>query len=150
MMLVKITNTSNYLIVDNEDYDKVRYYSWHEANKIVRAKIEGKTVSIGNFILLNDSALEPDHINRNYLDNQKSNLRLATRAQNCQNRGIYRNNKSKYKGVSWNKQKRKWVAQIQVNKKVIYLGSFDNPEDAAKTYDSNAKLNFKEFAVTNF
>ena len=45
---------------------------------------------------------------------------------------LYKNNTSGYKGVKWNDHCSKWEADIQVNKKSIYLGVFDNLEDAVK------------------
>ena len=99
--------------------------------------------------------LEPgeqvDHIDRNTVDNRIENLRLATHAQNCANvgkrKGTY---SSEYKGVYWNKAKKKWQAQIKVNQKSIHLGYFDLECEAAMEYDWYAKKYFGEFARLNF
>jgi hypothetical protein len=61
-------------------------------------------------------------------------------------RRIYANNKVGLKGVSWNKQRRKYVAQLQVNGKGIFLGYFDNPIRAATWYHAFAQLAFGEYA----
>lgn len=45
--------------------------------------------------------------------------------------GPQRNNTSGIKGVSWHKRSGKWVARIQIRGKIINLGYYKNPEDAA-------------------
>ncbi|WP_081275724.1 HNH endonuclease [Stenotrophomonas maltophilia] len=75
-----------------------------------------------------------DHINGNRDDNRLSNLRLATYAQNQQNRGIDRRNTSGFPGVSWDAKLGKWRAKICVNRKQIHIGSFATPEEAGEAY----------------
>lgn len=91
-------------------------------------------------------ALEIDHANGNRSDNRISNLRLATRVQQGQNKSIQRNNTSGFKGVCWFKPRKKWKAEIQVNRKSVHLGYFDNPEDAAGAYRQAALKHFGDFA----
>lgn len=79
--------------------------------------------------------MEVDHINRNKLDNRRSNLRICTHAENLANRIKPRNNTSGYKGVVWNKSRSKWLAQITVKKRHIYLGQFDDIEEANEAYN---------------
>lgn len=73
-----------------------------------------------------------DHINRDGLDNRRANLRVATHAQNLQNKASYRGSSSRYRGVSWNKVAQKWHAYMRLSGKLRYLGLFDREEDAAK------------------
>ena len=47
---------------------------------------------------------------------------------------------SKYVGVSWNKQKRKWQAEIKINGKSKNLGSYHDEKEAARMYDEQAAL----------
>lgn len=79
-----------------------------------------------------------DHVNGNGLDNRRENLRLATRSENCANRGKQSNNKSGYKGVHWNNEKQKWVAFIGFKRKKFYLGQYDTPEEAYEAYCEKA------------
>lgn len=67
-----------------------------------------------------------------------------------QEMGIGRNNTSGYKGVYWHKRLKKWYVGIRNNGKLLHLGYFSNPEDAAKVYDHAAVEIHKEFAVLNF
>lgn len=91
-----------------------------------------------------------DHINGNPQDNRFANLRLASNIENCWNRKINRNNKSGYKGVSWHKGQRKWVAQIGYMWKRLCIGYFETKEEAARAYDTKAIELFGKFARLNF
>ncbi len=94
-----------------------------------------------------------DHKNHNGMDNRKCNLRLCTQSQNNANRKKYSGKYSSiYKGVSWNKSARNWQANGKCPKlkKLIYLGSFSNEQEAAKAYDAHTKISYGEFAVLNF
>lgn len=87
-----------------------------------------------------------DHEDRNPLNNQRSNLRVATKAQNNANKRKHKNSTSVYKGVSWNSEKHKWVVYVQSKN----LGYFESELDAALAYDLEAKKRFGVFAVLNF
>lgn len=89
-----------------------------------------------------------DHINLNKLDNRRENLRKATRSQNEANKVIKRG-KSKFRGVSWDKNRKKWKTIITVNKKQKFLGYFDDEEEAAMAYNNAALDNFGEYASIN-
>jgi len=93
-----------------------------------------------------------DHINHNGLDNRKANLRPATRAQNNYNKLIvkHKESSSKYKGVTWKKENKKWLAQINFKGDYIFLGYFKDERKAAKAYDEAAKKYYSEFACLNF
>lgn len=75
-----------------------------------------------------------DHINGIRDDNRIENLREATRQQNSFNKKSFTNSTSKYKGVHWSTRDKVWRAQRTLNKKTIYLGSFQTEEDAAEAY----------------
>lgn len=71
-----------------------------------------------------------DHKNGNRIDNRRENIRFVTIQQNNQNKGTRNKSKSGCNGVVWDKRRRKWRAQIGVHKKNIYLGRFENIDDA--------------------
>lgn len=81
------------------------------------------------------------------------NLRLATNSENGTNRkkALYKNSSthSKFKGVTWHKQHKKWLAQITFNRKKMHLGYFSDEVEAASAYNSAALQCWGEFAVIN-
>ena len=92
-----------------------------------------------------------DHKNRNTMDNRRPNLRPATRSKNAANSTLKNTGgSSAYRGVCWDASRGKWVAQINVNKRHIYLGRFAREEDAARAYDVAAAAAFGNFASLNF
>lgn len=90
-----------------------------------------------------------DHIDHNPLNNSRSNLRIATRSQNQQNRRLNINSTSGYKGVSWHKTKKKWTAVINIEGKNTTLGAYKTSIEAAKAYNVAALKYFGEFAYIN-
>lgn len=47
--------------------------------------------------------------------------------------------KSRYRGVTWHVNNKKWHAQIKVNGKVEFLGVFDCDKEAAQVYNARAE-----------
>jgi hypothetical protein len=94
----------------------------------------------------------PEHESRIGSDNRWINIcDLATRRENGGNRNLNRNSTSGLKGVTWSKQKRKWVSQIEVLDRRLHLGYFTDPRLAGITYDAAAKLVFGlRFSCLNF
>jgi len=99
---------------------------------------------------LSTSDCEIQH-QHNDIDNRKANLRPATHTQNVWNRRKFKpHSRSKYKGVDWANDMKRWRARIRVNGKRIYLGSFTNETEAAKAYDQAAREHHGQFASLNF
>jgi hypothetical protein len=94
-----------------------------------------------------------DHVNGDGLDNRRLNLRLATRSQNSANAGPNRRQagkSSRYKGVSWNKSRSRWVAFINHHGKGHHVGQSLDEDEAARMYDVAAEAVWGEFARLNF
>jgi hypothetical protein len=87
-----------------------------------------------------------DHANGDPGDNRLANLREANNSQSGGNTRRAKNNTSGFKGVSWNRQKRHWVAMIRKNGRQVALGSFSAPEAAHEAYCAAAREHFGEFA----
>lgn len=87
-----------------------------------------------------------DHIDRNPLNNNPANLRLATKPQNAQNAKTPKNNTSGYKGTYWNKKVNKWQASISINKRLVHLGVFSTLEEAVAARNEAEIMVYKEFS----
>ena len=87
-----------------------------------------------------------DHKNTDSTDNRICNLRPATRSQNNANRHVRRDSVSGIKGVSFHKQRKKWMARIKKDNNHIHLGLFNTPEEAKAAYDLAAIKYHGEFA----
>lgn len=87
---------------------------------------------------------EVDHIDHQPDNNSWANLRPATRAENNLNRHSYANKSSGVKGVSWHKAGRKWQVRVQIKRKILCIGLFDDielaqlaAEEAREKYHGN-------------
>lgn len=99
--------------------------------------------------------IEVDHIDGNGLNNQRSNLRNVTHAENIQNQRVQRRSKSGYRGVTyfpncgkW-KRKKPWRARIKVDGDDTTIGYFSTPEEAAKAWNEAALKAWGKFARLN-
>lgn len=124
-------------IVDDELFDKVNSYKWYcssrgYAQRTIHVNGKRKEILLHRFLLNARKGQEIDHINRDPLDNRLQNLRFCTRSENNLNKGLNKNNKSGYKGISWHKGGKKWLAQICIRGNRINIGLFDNINEAYK------------------
>lgn len=132
-------------IIDVEDVERVKNYKWSLTPQgYVRTVLNGKDIKIQH-ILMGKGLI--DHKDRNRLNNRKSNFRQCTTTENLRNRRKPKNNTSGYKGVWWNGVK--WVSEIRINRKKLYLGAFKEKLDASMAYNRAAKKYFGEFACLN-
>lgn len=141
-------------MVDDCDFDFLNQWKWtvHKNKYAKRAEERNRkhrTFFMHREILNVDLGIQVDHIDRNGLNNQRSNLRLDTQAQNCHNMGIPRHNVSGFKGVCWDASRLKWMAFLKLNRRFKNLGRFQDVVDAAKKYDECSVKFFGEYAVTN-
>lgn len=143
------SNTNKEFYFDLDDYNKIKDYCWNEHIKTngyhmldTYDKNSDKTINMANLLGFKGY----DHKNRNPLDNRKENLRPATQHENVMNKGIQRNNISGITGVGWVKRLQKWRARIAYDEKEIYLGVFENKEDAIRARLIAEKKYFGEFA----
>ena len=87
-----------------------------------------------------------DHKNRVKGDNRISNLRVATKSQNEQNKDLRSSNTSGKTGVYWSIAAKKWQAYIRFDGKMKYLGIFEDKEDAIAARRVAEAKYFGEFA----
>ncbi len=120
------------VLIDLEDVDKIKNYKWY-LFKCPRGNYakNNKVGKMHNLILLKNSSDQVIiHLNKNGLDNRKSNLNIVTQQQKQRENKLSSNNKSGTKGVWGCAERNKWQAQVTINNKTKSLGRFDNLEDA--------------------
>jgi len=144
------TNTNREILIDSEDYELISKCLWHESSSgyavsSVKPRIWMHKLIMGHEV----SFLLVDHINRNKLDNRKRNLRHCTHSQNQMNKQVSKGKSSKYKGVCYKKDIKKWRGLIQKDRVRHLLGWFDTEEAAALAYNAKAKELYGEFAFFN-
>lgn len=141
------TNRNVEFMIDVDNVDLIIKYRWSiNANGYVTGWKDGSVALLHRIITNAKKGEFVDHINGDKLDNRLSNLRIVTNQQNCMNRKLVSNNTSGVTGVYWNKGMSKWQAQIMYKRKYMYLGCYDNIEDAVKARKDAEKKYFGEFA----
>jgi hypothetical protein len=146
---------SGFALVDDTDYDLLMQFRWRihrdrwneYAKRHIRLPNGNRSDQFMHNFLLQVKGI--DHIDGNGLNNQRSNLRIATTSQNGANSRPRQSSTSKYKGVSWYEPTEKWLARITINTKRVYLGYFKTEEEAALAYNRAAIEAFGEFAKLN-
>lgn len=144
-------------LVDDSDYEYLNQFRWcvtirNKTSYAIRRKgcKPGIIIYMHREVLgLTDPKIFVDHKDRDGLNNQRENLRVATKSQNSMNGSIRKNKTSKYRGVRLFKERGKWVSAIWVNGKLKHLGIFKSEIDAAVVYNNAAKELFGEFANLN-
>lgn len=137
--ITRRNKTKHIVSVDDEDWDLVSKYTWHVQIR------DGKVEAVQTHVYRNGKQTSPklhqlimgpvppeyaniDHIDRNPLNNCRTNLRFATLSEQQINQGMQRNNTSGVTGVYWNKENNKWKVMID-NK---YLGYYEVFEKACE------------------
>lgn len=133
-------------LVDDDTFAEVGHLRWslHSAGYAVRDR--GRTylhrVVMG---LEPGDSREPDHRDRNRLNNQRSNLRIVTKAQQRQNsRG--RRSRSEHRGVDFEHRTGRWRARVHLQGRTYSLGNWPTEAEAAAAA-SGARRVLMPFAV---
>jgi hypothetical protein len=87
-----------------------------------------------------------DHIDHNGCNNNVENLRWRTKSENGMNKLKQSNNTSGVIGVSWDRCKMKWIAQIKLDGKTKNVGRFDSKTEAKRARKKAETKYFGEFA----
>lgn len=155
-MMIKIPLTQGKVaLIDDEDEwttkwnwyafrSRQTFYAARSASRNERSRGYRHTIFLHRTVLDPPKELLVDHVDQNGLNNQRSNLRLASEDENKRNSGVQQNNSSGITGVHWHAGK--WQARISVEKKYISLGHFTDIEDALNTRREAELLYWGEFA----
>lgn len=137
----KVSNTNKIKIGD-----QAGYITKHGYRKIY---VENKQHYEHRLIFMYHNGFLPkliDHIDGNKLNNNLSNLRIASHSQNMMNTKIKKTNTSGIKGVCWDKSRNKWFVRITVQNKTINIGRFDDLELSELVANESRNKYHKNFA----
>jgi hypothetical protein len=136
-------------LVDDADYAVVSALKWHAVRCSGNKWYARNTgVYLHRFLIPDSSRV--DHRNGDGLDNQRANLRGCTHRQNIANQARSSANTSGYKGVTWDKDRQKWIVHVGLDNKMHFVGRFKDIIEAARAYDAKATELHGEFANLNF
>ena len=136
---------------DLEDYDKIKDYCWHiDSNGYVLSHDEhNNQIRLHRIILEVNADMVVDHINHITIDNRKNNLRIVKQSNNCMNHCLSKNNTSGVSGVTWNKYHNKWDVRIKFGRKSIFIGYYNNFNDAVYARKQAEEKYFGEYSYDN-
>lgn len=138
-------------LIDKDDYDKVSQVYWgkFKNSNYFSGSINHQKYWLHRYIMNAHKGEYVDHIDGNFDDYRKTNLRICNNAENNRNRGLQKNNTSGYPGVNWAKREQKWRARIKVDGKEKHLGYFDDKNDAIAAKKYAEEKYFGEFSYNN-
>lgn len=141
-------NTNEEFYFDLEDYNKIKDYCWVTSVDGVYHKLISYDTNTKKMVKFSHiiGYKNYDHIDRNPLNNRKSNLRECTQQENSRNRGKQSNNTSGYIGVFWHKRRQKWQAYVTIDRKQKVIGFYDDKQEAIKARLKAEQMYYGEFA----
>jgi hypothetical protein len=160
MMTIELTQGA-FAIVDDCFFVTLNSHSWHAwrsksgalyaVRNLPRFNGARRAIKMHRQVVSAPDGSLVDHINHNTLDNRLENLRICNNQENQWNQSKKSSavTTSRYKGVHWSKDYKKWVASVALGAKKIRIGVFVNEHDAALAYDTEVSRLRGEFAATN-
>jgi len=149
--IIKATTGEN-ILVDVEDYVLLNRHNWYVKNGYAVTILNGKSIYMHRLVFgLVPSGMVVDHKDMDKLNNQKSNLRLATHKQNAFNNtgGVKGRLVGVKKRLSSTGQER-WYAKCNWNDKEIHIGVRDTEKEAGILRDAFVYRLRGEFAFLNY
>jgi site-specific DNA-cytosine methylase len=131
--LVKNVTTGQLL---NPSMDKDGYYYVTLYNNDEKKNKRVSRLVAEAFIPIVDNLPQVNHINGDIHNNEFTNLEWISSKSNCEHRDnvlLSIKKQGEPKGVSWDADRNKWVADIKYQNKTVHLGRFDDKKDAYKS-----------------
>ena len=136
---ITLQNSEKVVLVNLEDFDNLSRFRWYCSEvsglSYARRYSKDKTIYMHREIMgVTDPNIEVDHIDRNGLNNTRTNLRLVSSTINQFNTRIRTDNTSGFRGVSWHIPTQMWITRIRIKGTNTHLGLFKTPEEASEVY----------------
>lgn len=132
-------------LVDDADLERLSAFRWflNSNGYAARAIGDGRAELMHREImgLGHGDGQFVDHVNQNKLDNRRENLRVVDALASAQNRPSCRGSSSRFRGVSWAKDKRRWRVRPQLGGASVHVGYFASEIEAAKAAETWRKAN---------
>ena len=145
--------------VDDSDFERLSEFNWHLSRRKKSSFYVARTKYLGSRrstkVYLHREIMQPpegkivDHIDRDVLNNQRSNLRICTYSQNNCNLSPRKNVSSRFKGVSFCNTYKKWLAVLSYDGKELLRKKYDTELEAVRSYNSACLKHHGEFALPN-
>lgn len=149
MKFIRLINTPNMVaVVDDEDFEWLNARKWRTGSHRYAVTGKGQTSSMHRAIMNAPSGMFVDHIDGDGLNNRRSNLRLATHAQNCKNRRPNVKTITGLKGVYADRDRPRFRATIKSDGVLYRLGWFKTPKEASDAYQKASLRLHGEFGRT--
>lgn len=149
---VGYTSKGEKFLFDKADYEKIKNINWYDCCGYIvgndNTGAKQKKIKMHRLVMNFPRGEVIDHISGDKHDNRKQNLRICSIKENARNSKVQQRNRTGIKGVTFTHYNT-YQAQIQVDGKLKYLGTFKTAEEAAKVYNEAALKYFGEFARIN-
>lgn len=151
--VISPTHGDHFALVDDGDFLETSKYKWFitvcNGRKYPATKYKKGQITMHRFIMRSEKGQIVDHIDSDSFNNQRGNLRHCTQQQNLRNSRIRSDNTTGYKGVSYFKRTKKYIAYITIDGVNKHLGYFKDVISAARAYNEAAMQHFGEFSRFN-
>jgi len=140
-------------IVDDDDYEYLSQFKWRldnygYARRGRRINKKYSLIYIHRLVNKTPEGFMTDHINRDKLDNRKTNLRSVSNSINQYNTALRPLNTSGLKRLFWNKNSKRWIARIRRNngsvRKILYQECFKDKDQAIDALLAAEKIHLPE------
>lgn len=129
-----------YNLVSKEDYEFFKQFNFHLSKLDVSFRVNKVHTTIHKYIMKNILKLEQptgyliNHINKNNTDNRRENLRYLSKSDISRNKFKLQNTTSKYSGVRYRKETKKWIASFNIDN-ILFEAIYEKEEHAAYQYN---------------
>jgi hypothetical protein len=156
MSKILLRGTDKFATIDDPDAEMLKPYRWyfkkdksqHIGYAVGHHVKTGKIAYMHRLIMGAEKGMLVDHKNLDSLDNRRVNLRIATHSQSQHNKSAYRNNRSGFKGVTFDKATGKWMGSVNANRANVLKKRFSSKLDAAQACMLVSFLHHGEFSYS--
>ncbi len=152
-LYIELNNSNLNPVIDKNDFDKIKDYYFYLDNKgYVRGyknRKQGTNKKFLHHIIIGNPPEKHvvDHIDRNPLNNKKSNLRIVNRSINAINSNASKKNRLGIRGVYWETANSKYRARVKRNGKAIHLGYYKDLKVAQRVVEDFNKKYLEPYNI---